>query len=202
MSKKQRKRRSFWEPDSPALIKWLDEQNELGTSLQLIIVDAIHKYGEGDVIKAHLSQREQQYYANEAAAPMTPKTATAVSTTPVAPVQQVEPTYVEQPTVENNIGDMELEVSEVYEQKEQREVQPAVSSQPIQQQQQQPKQEQQRQEPVQPSKETAFDISSELSKIEQSRQEPPRQPSAPEPEEEEYDPIATMLNDAGSRLRR
>lgn len=200
MSKKQRKRRSFWEPDSPALIKWLDEQNELGTSLQLIIVDAIHKYGEGDVIKAHLSQREQQYYSNEAAAPVTPKT--PVSTPPVAPVQQAEPTYVEQPTIEDNIGEMELEVSEVYEQQEQKEVQPAVSSQPIQQQQQQPRQEQPRQEPVQSSNETTFDISSELSKIEQSRQEPPRQPSAPEPEEEEYDPIATMLNDAGSRLRR
>lgn len=199
MSKKQRKRRSFWEPDSPALLKWLDEQNELGTSLQLIIVDAIHKYGEGDVIKAHLSQREQQYYANEATAPVTPKT--PVSTPPVAPVQQEEPTYVEQPKNERNIGEMELEVSEVYEQQEQRDVQPAVSSQPTEQQQQ-PRQEQPSQEPVRSSKETTFDISSELSKIEQSRQ-----PSVPtvesEPEsEEEYDPLEVMFRDADSRFRR
>ncbi|WP_078598408.1 hypothetical protein [Evansella clarkii] len=70
MSGKKRKRRSFWEPDSEKLISWLDEQSDLGTSLQLIIVDAIHKYGEGDVIKAHLNQRENAYYTGEPESPV------------------------------------------------------------------------------------------------------------------------------------
>lgn len=58
-AKKDRKRRSFWEPDSKKVVDWINNQTDLGTSLQLIIVDAMHKYGEGDVIKAHLNQREQ-----------------------------------------------------------------------------------------------------------------------------------------------
>jgi hypothetical protein len=58
----KRKRRTFWEPESERLVAWLDAQADLGTSLQLIIVDAIKKYGEGDVIKAHLKQREYFFY--------------------------------------------------------------------------------------------------------------------------------------------
>lgn len=52
------KRRSFYEPESKKLIDWLNAQHDLGTSLQLIIVDAIQKYGDGDVIKAYLKTRE------------------------------------------------------------------------------------------------------------------------------------------------
>lgn len=70
MSDKKRKRRSFWEPESEKLVEWLDAQTDLGTSLQLIIVDAIHKYGEGDVIKAHLNQRENFYYDTETQTPV------------------------------------------------------------------------------------------------------------------------------------
>ncbi|MCR6108695.1 hypothetical protein HXA34_20575 [Salipaludibacillus agaradhaerens] len=65
MSNKKRKRRSFWEPESEKLVTWIDQQSDLGTSLQLIIIDAIHKYGEGDVIKAHLNQRENLYYGGD-----------------------------------------------------------------------------------------------------------------------------------------
>ena len=53
-----RKRRSFWEPDNEVIKKWLKDQTDLGTSLELIIVDAIRKYGEGDVIRAYLSKRK------------------------------------------------------------------------------------------------------------------------------------------------
>jgi len=60
-TEKKRKRRSFWEPESDKVIDWLDAQTDLGTSLQLIIVDAIQQYGKGDVIKAHLTQRERMY---------------------------------------------------------------------------------------------------------------------------------------------
>lgn len=56
--KEKRKRRSFWEPESETIVNWLNQQTDLGTSLQLIIVDAIKKYGNGDVIKAYLTQRE------------------------------------------------------------------------------------------------------------------------------------------------
>lgn len=65
MSDKKRKRRSFWEPESEKIVSWLNGQSDLGTSLQLIIVDAIHKYGEGDVIKAHLNQRESYGYERQ-----------------------------------------------------------------------------------------------------------------------------------------
>ncbi|MGX1266792.1 hypothetical protein RKD55_004736 [Rossellomorea marisflavi] len=73
-AKKDRKRRSFWEPDSKKVVDWINSQTDLGTSLQLIIVDAMHKYGDGDVIKAHLNQREQ-YPGQEI--PMTGNTATS-----------------------------------------------------------------------------------------------------------------------------
>lgn len=66
MASKKRKRRSFWEPDSPQLNAWLDAQTDLGTSLQLIIVDAIQKYGEGDVIKSYLTRREVAFRDGEA----------------------------------------------------------------------------------------------------------------------------------------
>lgn len=57
--KQKRKRRSFWEPESASVKTWLDNQTDLGVSLQLIIVDVIQKYGDGDVIRAYLAQREQ-----------------------------------------------------------------------------------------------------------------------------------------------
>lgn len=56
--KPTRKRRSFFEPESRVLAEWLAQQNDLGVSLQLIIVDAIRNYGEGDVIQAFLTARE------------------------------------------------------------------------------------------------------------------------------------------------
>lgn len=56
--KPTRKRRSFFEPESKVLAEWLADQNDLGVSLQLIIVDAIRNYGEGDVIQAFLKARE------------------------------------------------------------------------------------------------------------------------------------------------
>jgi hypothetical protein len=73
-TKKDRNRRSFWEPDSKKVVEWINNQKDLGTSLQLIIVDAMYKYGDGDVIKAHLNQREQ-YPGQEI--PTTGKTATS-----------------------------------------------------------------------------------------------------------------------------
>lgn len=56
--KQTRKRRSFFEPESKVLAKWLADQNDLGVSLQLIIVDAIRNYGEGDAIQSFLKARE------------------------------------------------------------------------------------------------------------------------------------------------
>ena len=57
MTDQKRKRRTFWEPESPAVQEWLANQKDLGMSLQLIIVDAINAYGSGDVIQTHLSNR-------------------------------------------------------------------------------------------------------------------------------------------------
>lgn len=55
--KKQRPRRTFYEPDQQYIVDWLDSQHNLGTSLQLIITDAIHRYGEGDVIEQYIARR-------------------------------------------------------------------------------------------------------------------------------------------------
>lgn len=55
--RKTRKRRSFWEPESKELVAWLNSQADLGKSLQLIIVDAIHQYGRGDAVDAYLQRR-------------------------------------------------------------------------------------------------------------------------------------------------
>jgi len=55
----RKKRRSFYQPESDILNAWLDAQHDLGRSLQLVIIDALRKYGEGDVITAFLEQREQ-----------------------------------------------------------------------------------------------------------------------------------------------
>lgn len=56
MSEK-RKRISFWESESEEIKEWCKAQTNLGTSLDLIIADAIQVYGKGDVIKAYLNQR-------------------------------------------------------------------------------------------------------------------------------------------------
>lgn len=55
--RKTRKRRSFWEPESKDLVAWLNNQADLGKSLQLIIVDAMQQYGRGDAVDAYLQRR-------------------------------------------------------------------------------------------------------------------------------------------------
>lgn len=69
MTDQKRKRRTFWEPESPAVQEWLANQKDLGMSLQLIIVDAINAYGSGDVIQTHLSNRMNGQVAAPAPAP-------------------------------------------------------------------------------------------------------------------------------------
>lgn len=64
MGKARRKRRSFFEPESKTVVNWMDSQHNLGVSLQLIIVDAIHKYGKGDALEVHLSQRDETVEGN------------------------------------------------------------------------------------------------------------------------------------------
>lgn len=54
-----RKRRSFWEPESDRANEWLDAQYDISVSLQLIITDAINKYGTGDAMRAHLRTLEE-----------------------------------------------------------------------------------------------------------------------------------------------
>lgn len=59
----KQKRRSFNEPDAKELTTWLNNQKNLGISLQLIIVDAISKYGKGDAIETHLTRRIESFNA-------------------------------------------------------------------------------------------------------------------------------------------
>lgn len=58
-TQKSRKRRTFWEPDSKSIVDWLDNQQNLGTSLQVIVIDAIRKYGNGDVVTTFFERREE-----------------------------------------------------------------------------------------------------------------------------------------------
>lgn len=55
--KKNRKRRSFYEPQSKVFNDWLDAQTDLGMSIQLLIADAIETYGSGDAIEAYFRTR-------------------------------------------------------------------------------------------------------------------------------------------------
>ncbi|MED4128491.1 hypothetical protein [Shouchella miscanthi] len=89
---RKRKRRSFWEPDSEKIITWLDKQADLGTSLQLIIVDAMRKYGDGDVIKAHLSQREDGYSKTITQMPIQERSSN------VTPINELKPTKEDFPS--------------------------------------------------------------------------------------------------------
>ena len=100
MSKKQRRRRrSFYQPESDILTKWLDEQDNLGRSLQLVIIDAIRNYGEGDVITAFLDKRGQLIDDGAIVKPEQqemPKTSKPKKQTAVEPVaKKTEPRQVE-----------------------------------------------------------------------------------------------------------
>lgn len=91
MTDKKRKRRTFWEPESPNVVAWLNAQGDLGMSLQLIIVEAMNKYGTDDVIQSHLRQLESGGQARPTMRPV--EEAVATTDTPVTPPvpQQAEP---------------------------------------------------------------------------------------------------------------
>ncbi|KQY91035.1 hypothetical protein ASD24_24885 [Paenibacillus sp. Root52] len=59
-----RKRISFWEPESPVIQNWIKNQTSLGKSLELIIADAMMVYGEGDVIHSYLNLRVRHMQEN------------------------------------------------------------------------------------------------------------------------------------------
>lgn len=191
--KEKRKRRSFWEPESETIVNWLNQQTDLGTSLQLIIVDAIKKYGNGDVIKAYLAQREFGLG----------RTPRQVQATEIRPTQKrYEEPRVEQRTEkpevkrksvqesrpeisaqqekahasasQGDVADILLKDLEEYKVKpEQQAQQRTTRSQPV------------RQEPV--------------------KQEKPTQQLKPQHRTEladDYDPIEVMMRDVGSRFDR
>lgn len=92
MTRKQarvRKRRTFWQPDSPLVQEWLDNQNDLGVSLQLIITEAIQKHGVSDVIASHI---EQMISTEVHDAPVTPQRQPVVR-----PEIAVKPPIITQP---------------------------------------------------------------------------------------------------------
>lgn len=95
-----RKRRSFWEPESAALIEWLDEQSDLGKSLQVLIVDAIERYGSGDAVSAYLNQRLEQ--ADVAPAPRPKKAAKTAPASPPEMPDIPEPTPAPEPPAEDD----------------------------------------------------------------------------------------------------
>lgn len=87
-----RKRRSFWEPESDRANEWLDAQYDISVSLQLIITDAINKYGTGDAMRAHLRTLEEgggTFERAAAKAPPKPKRAKAKKTEPEPVVEPV-----------------------------------------------------------------------------------------------------------------
>ena len=174
----KRKRRSFWEPESEALKAWLDAQNDLGVSLQLIIVDAMQTYGAGDVIKAHLSQREAELADRLAQPVQRVLTAEPVQALPEPELLQAEPEPQEksEPVVHPE-PEPEPTEQEVEARVDVNEVKTTVKpSQPA------PKPQLFTEQKPQPSTTTSA-----------------QQASGAE-DEEEYDPIAVLMNDIGSRL--
>lgn len=199
---KKRKRRSFWEPESETLIKWLDQQSDLGTSLQLIIVDAIRKYGDGDAVKSYLRQRESDF----------------------KPEEHETVRQVEQPIQEAKPEPTEPEVQQKPKQEDvtpkPKDVEPKIKSEPerksvrvipsektegkwVTNEKIEPKQ-----EPKQKEQEL-FDPTAALAKAEQEVKEKPKEvepktekPEQNEPDESEYDPIEVMMGDIGSRFEK
>lgn len=177
----KRKRRSFWEPESETLKAWLDAQNDLGVSLQLIIVDAMQTYGGGDVIKAHLSQREAEL-ADRLAQP-----AQRVLTT--EPVQALP-----EPELLHAVP----------------EPQPQAKSEPVVHPEPEP-------EPTELEVEARVEVNEVKTTVKPTQPAPKPQlftEQKPQPstttsaqqasgaeDEEEYDPIAVLMNDIGSRLQ-
>lgn len=171
----KRKRRSFWEPESETLKAWLDAQNDLGVSLQLIIVDAMQTYGAGDVIKAHLSQREAELADRLAQPVQRVLTAEPVQALPEPELLQAEPEPQEksEPVVHPEPTEQEVEARvDVNEVKTTvKPLQPAPKPQLFTEQK------------PQPSTTTSA------------------QQASGAVDEEEYDPIAVLMNDIGSRLQ-
>lgn len=101
MTDKKRKRRTFWEPESPNVVAWLNAQGDLGMSLQLIIVEAMNKYGTDDVIQSHLRQLEAGGQARPTMRPVeetvTPQAPPAPQPQPAEPVRQAAPQPLRQP---------------------------------------------------------------------------------------------------------
>lgn len=120
MTDKKRKRRTFWEPESPNVVAWLNAQGDLGMSLQLIIVEAMNKYGTDDVIQSHLRQLEAGGQARptmrpveemvEATdAPVTPQAPPAPQPQSAEPVRQAAPQPPRQPVAPPPAQDAEYD---------------------------------------------------------------------------------------------
>lgn len=177
-TEKKRKRRSFWEPESEKVIEWLDAQTDLGTSLQLIIVDAIRQYGKGDVIKAHLTQRES-LYQDAAMQPLVER--------PLRPnVQAIQPEPSE-PVIED---DDPIEPADTQDP-----VGPTVSLPEA------------TEDSGNDDQDMELDFEPELKPENESDDEPPfdiqnMMPDAEEKQEADYDPIAIMMNDIGSTYNK
>lgn len=88
----KKKRRSFYEPDSEAIRAWLDNQKDFGRTLQLLAVDAMEKYGNGDAIEGMLHLRTQ-----EPPAVHTPQAPVYVAPTPVQQAPPVQAAPVQPP---------------------------------------------------------------------------------------------------------
>ncbi|PAF27400.1 hypothetical protein CHH61_03515 [Shouchella clausii] len=168
----KRKRRTFWEPESERLVAWLDAQADLGTSLQLIIVDAIKKYGEGDVIKAHLKQREYFFYEE---APHQPRSVRTES------------------SVQDDVGDEDNQESTLSFDSE-----PKVDQSPIRDLGHEPEAENE----AEPELESDVQIDTDSDKPVGNNANSIAESSDKEQKEEEakYDPIAILMRDSGSTL--
>lgn len=95
------KRRTFREPDSKSVIEWLDNQQDLGISIHLIVSDAIRKYGNGDVVTTFIERRDETLDESEVNVPVTKsKSKKEVVTEPkekILPKRESEP-EIKEPT--------------------------------------------------------------------------------------------------------
>lgn len=173
---KKRKRRSFWEPDSEKVVAWLDAQTDLGTSLQLVLVDAIRKYGEGDAIKAHLNQREnaafdwevQQVEAVPRPVRHTPVKEVQETVVITAPIHEIPTVPEPEPELPSNLN-QDLDQTDEPEEREQ---------------------------PKIPEPDD-FDVTSAIADAVSEKDDVQYDD---EDDDEAFDPIAIMMKDSGSKL--
>lgn len=174
---KHRKRRTFWEPDSKKAKEWLDSQNNISVSIQFIILDAINRYGCGDVIQAFL---EHQAGLDDIVAPIQTEKQVEKPTTTEEIVQTVRPVkQVIEPSAKK-VEPKEQKVTPTPEPKREQATRSV------------PERKKDKPKTIREKIDETLDVEIQVMQEEEARRRK---------NEQEYDPVQIMLNDVGATRR-